>query len=164
MKLGDLITADRVVVDVQVGDKAHLMADLAKRAAAALGIDMKAVLTALMARERLGSTGFGRGFALPHARIPDLDRFFALFVRLAKPVDFEAIDGAPVDLVCLLLIPYAAGNEHVAALAAIARRMRDVDFLQALRKPGNAGYIHDLLISGLETSAPDEAGEPTRRG
>ena len=162
MNLGDLITADRVVVDVQVGDKPHLLADLARRAAASLGIDMKAVLTALMARERLGSTGLGQGFALPHARIPDLDRFFALFVRLAKPVDFEAIDGAPVDLVCLLLIPDDAGSEHVAALAAIARRMRDAGFLQALRKQGNAGYIHDLLISGLKTSAPDGAGGMAR--
>ncbi len=145
MHLNDLIGPDRVIVGARVGDKAHLLSELARQAAARIPVPSEAVLAALSSRERLGSTGFGRGFALPHARVNGVDRLFGLFVRLARPIDFEAIDGQPVDLVFLLLIPPGAGNEHVAALAAIAREMRDESTLQKIREASTAAVLHRHL-------------------
>ena len=145
MKLSELIGPDRVIVDLRVNDKAHLLGELARQAATRTGLESGAVLSALAAREALGSTGLGRGFALPHARVAGVDRLFGLFVRLSRPLDFEAIDGKPVDLVFLLLIPIGAGNEHVAALAAIAREMRDEAVVKQVRKAANATALYQHL-------------------
>ena len=147
MDISDFLQPDRVIAGLRVSDKAQLTAELSRRAAASLKVARQPVEAALIARERLGSTGLGRGFALPHARLGGLDRFFGLFTRLARPIDFEAIDDRPVDLVFLLLIPDNAGSEHVAALAAISRRMRDQDFVQRLRKAAGAGEMYAVLTS-----------------
>ena len=128
-------------------DKPQLLAELARRSATATGIDVPAILTALQTREQLGSTGLGQGFALPHARIDGLTAFFGLFARLARPIDFQAIDGQPVDLVFLLLIPPNADTEHVAALAAIARPIRDRQFVRELRQAKDAAALHERLAS-----------------
>jgi nitrogen PTS system EIIA component len=108
-------------------------------------LQAEAVEAALLAREQLGSTGLGGGFALPHARIEGLDGFLGLFVRLAKPVDFAAIDDKPVTLVFVLLIPSEGAVAHVAALAAISRRFRDaalVASLRAVKTPAEAyGFL-----------------------
>jgi len=143
--IGDLLLPERVIAGLRVSDKAQLTGELSRRAAAALQLASQPVEAALTARERLGSTGLGRGFALPHARLDGLDRFFGLFARLARPIDFEAIDERPVDLVFLLLIPENSESEHVAALAAISRRMRDRTFVQQLRKATGAAEMHALL-------------------
>jgi PTS system nitrogen regulatory IIA component len=132
---------------LRAADKAQLLEELSRRAAAALGIDPRTVLAALQSREALGSTGLGRGFALPHARLPGLTRFFGLFVRLARPIDFAAIDGAPVDLVFLLLGPTDAPKAHLAALAAISRPLRDTGFTAALRRARDAEAMHALLAA-----------------
>ena len=145
MKLNELIGPDRVIVDLRANDKAHLLSELARQAATRTGLESGAVLSALAAREALGSTGLGRGFALPHARVAGIERLFGLFVRLVRPLDFEAIDGKPVDLVFLLLIPVGAGNEHVAALAAIAREMRDEAVVKQVRKAANATALYQHL-------------------
>jgi PTS system nitrogen regulatory IIA component len=145
MKLSELIGPQSVIVDLRAGDKPHLLGELARQAAQRTSADAQAVLAALTAREALGSTGLGRGFALPHARVPGVDRLFGLFVRLARPLDYEAIDGQPVDLVFLLLIPLKAGNEHVAALAAIAREMRDEGVVQQVRKAGSNSALYQTL-------------------
>ena len=147
MEISDLLRPDRVVADLRVRDKGQLTAELSRRAGAALQASVQAIEAALTARERLGSTGLGRGFALPHARLGAMDEFFGLFARLARPIDFEAIDGAPVDLVFLLLIPEQGANGHVAALAAISRRMRDQVFVQRLRKAAGGAEIYKLLTS-----------------
>ena len=137
MDIGDFFSADRIALDVRVRDKTQLLQELARRAAAALpGIAPDAIATALQAREALGSTGLGHGFALPHARIEGLTRLFGLFVRLARRIEYAAIDGAPVDLVFLLLIPPDSDATHVSALAAISRRMRDADARARLRSAG----------------------------
>ena len=146
MKIADLIAAGDVAIGVRAADKAQLLAELARRSAAGAGIDAATVASALQARERLGSTGLGKGFALPHARVPGLTRFFGAFVRLARPIDFQAIDAQPVDLVFLLLIPNDAGNDHVAALAAISRRLRDAEVLRQARKAADAAELHQLLV------------------
>jgi len=95
----------------------------------------------LTSPEDLGSTGLGKGFALPHARIDGLPKFFGLFARLARAIDYDAIDGNPVDLVFLLLMPANAGNEHVAALAAVSRRFRDAEAASRLRKADAATVL-----------------------
>jgi nitrogen PTS system EIIA component len=103
---------------------------------------------ALQARENLGSTGLGSGFALPHARLVRLTRPFASFVRLARPIDFAAIDERPVDLVILLLTPEDAGSQHLATLAALARPLREEGFVQRLRQAPDAAALHRLLAGG----------------
>src|ERR1700726_1163198 len=125
MKISDLVDRDNIVLDLRAPDKAQVLRELSRRAGSALSIGQDVILSALQAREALGSTGLGRGFALPHARLDQLNEFFALFARLARPVDFASIDDKPIDLVILLLIPAKAGKEHLATLAALARPLRD---------------------------------------
>jgi len=143
MTIGEIIGPDQVVVGLRCGDKAQVLQELAGRAAAALGLDRAAIFDALVMRENLGSTGLGKGFALPHARLETLERPFALFARLARAIDFEAIDEKPVDLVILLLSP--GGNQHLATLAALSRPLRDAAFVQRLRQAPDAGAVHRLL-------------------
>jgi PTS system nitrogen regulatory IIA component len=136
MNIDDFIASDRIVLDLRVRDKAQLLRDLATRSEAVSGAGTaETILAALLSREALGSTGLGKGFALPHARIEGLNQFVGLFARLARPIDYDAIDGAPVDLVFLLLMPpEAAGNGNVGALAAVSRRFRDAETVARLRK------------------------------
>lgn len=145
MSMGDLIGPDQVVVGLRVADKAQLLGELARRAAAALSLDQTALLRALQAREQLGSTGLGRGFALPHARLPRLPQIFALLVRLARAIDYEAVDDKPVDLVVLLLTPDSAATQHLATLAALSRPFRDEAFVQQVRKAPDAAALHRVL-------------------
>jgi PTS system nitrogen regulatory IIA component len=147
MPIGDIIGANNVIVGMRVGDKAQLLRELARRAASALPLDQRVILDALQSREDLGSTGLGKGFALPHARLDALSQLFALFVRLARPIDFAAIDDRPVDLVILLLTPANAGNQHLATLAALSRPLRDEAFVKRLRQASDAAAVHALLES-----------------
>ena len=148
MKIDELLAPDGVIVGLRVADKGQLVQELAKRAAPQLGIAAPAIATPLLEREQLGSTGLGKGFALPHARVAGLDRCFGLFARLARPVDFQSIDERPVDLVFLLLIPLDAEGAHVAALAAISRRMRDAALLDRVRKAGTTDAVYRLIADG----------------
>ncbi|HUB16410.1 MAG TPA: PTS sugar transporter subunit IIA [Acetobacteraceae bacterium] len=147
MTIGDLIGPDQVVVGLRVADKAQLLTELSRRAATALSLPQPTLLQALQAREQLGSTGLGRGFALPHARLPGLPRVFVLVARLARPIDFEAVDDKPVDLVALLLTPDSAANQHLATLAALSRPFRDEAFVQQVRKSPDAAAMHRLLTA-----------------
>jgi PTS system nitrogen regulatory IIA component len=145
MGIADIIGPNYVIVGLRVADKAQLLRELARRAASALSLDQRIILDALQAREALGSTGLGKGFALPHARLDTLPQFFALFVRLARPIDFAAIDDRPVDLVIMLLTPADAGSQHLATLAALSRPLRDAAFVQRLRQASDAEAVHALL-------------------
>ncbi|MBV9515925.1 MAG: PTS sugar transporter subunit IIA [Mycobacteriaceae bacterium] len=147
MKLSEILQPNRVIAGLRVRDKAHLTAELSRSAGAALSLEPRLIETALNARERLGSTGLGRGFALPHTRLSSLDRCFGLFVRLARPIAFDAIDGQPVDLVFMLLIPESGKDGHVTALAAVSRRMRDQAVAQQLRKATSSADLYNLLTS-----------------
>ena len=146
MTVGDIILSDQVVVGLRAQDKTHLLQDLADRAAKATSLEPRAVFDALLVRENLGSTGLGKGFALPHARLEALYRRYALFARLARPIDYTAIDGRPVDLVILLLSPADNGGDHLATLAALSRPLRNEQFLQQLRAATDAPAIHRLLL------------------
>ena len=147
MKIKDVIGPEQVEVGLRVSDKAQLLRELSRRAAAAVSIDQSVIHDALLARENLGSTGLGKGFALPHARLDTSHGFFALFVRLARPVEFAAIDGQPVDLIILLLTPANAGNQHLAMLATLSRPLRDAEFVQRLRRAPDTAAIYKLLAS-----------------
>lgn len=147
MDLADLIGPDRVVFAARASSKQQLLQELASRAATLLNLDARAIFSSVQAREELGSAGLGNGFALPHARVEGLDRLFGLFTRLNRPIHFDSIDGKPVDLVFLLLIPPTAGSEHLGALAAVARLLRDQEFAARLRKAASATALCDLLCN-----------------
>ena len=142
MDLADLIEPGHAG---RASNKEQLLQDLASRAATLLNLDAQTICNALQAREELGSTGLGDGFALPHARIEGLDRLFGMFTRLNRPIHFDSIDGKPVDLVFLLLIPPAAGSEYLAALASISRYLRDKAFAARLRGASSVAALCSLL-------------------
>jgi PTS system nitrogen regulatory IIA component len=145
MKIGDLIAPDRVVLDLEVQDKAELLAALAERAAQATGLAAENIRERLAAREAFGSTGIGQGIAIPHASVDGIERAFGLFARLQEPIEFRSIDGEPVDLVFLLLTP-AGSAQNVSSLAAITRRLRDGAVLQRLRTQEARSVVYDLLV------------------
>lgn len=145
MDISDLLAPECILLDMRVRDKDHLLSELSRRAAPAVACGEDGILRALQAREDLGSTGLGRGFALPHARIGGVASLFGMFARLGRPIEFRAIDERPVDLVFLLLIPPEATREHVGALAAVSRRMRDDAAAQQLRRAPDAATAYRVL-------------------
>ncbi len=139
------IGPDDVLLGLPVANKPALLHRLATHAASRLGAEPAPLLALLQAREALGSTGIGRGIALPHARLPGMAAPLCCLCRLARPIPFDAIDDAPVDLVFLLLTPAGADTAHLATLAAAARRLRDPATAAALRRAADAGTIARLL-------------------
>ena len=146
--LSDLLRPDAVLTGVTVLGKKPLFASIAAALARQTGLDAKEIADALGERERLGSTGFGGGVALPHAKLDGLDQVTALFVRLSQPLDYGALDGAPVDLVMALLSPINAGVDHLKALARVSRRLRDRAFLAKLRGAGSTDALYALFAQG----------------
>ena len=144
--LSDLLTPELVLTGVAAANKKALLHKIAGVAAPELGIDIKRLTSGLAARERLGSTGFGGGVAVPHARIEGLSRITAVVARLAKAIDFGAVDDAPVDIVMALFSP-AAGADHLKALARVSHRLRDPDFVAKLRGAGSRDALYALLIA-----------------
>jgi PTS system nitrogen regulatory IIA component len=141
-------------VDTIVAEsKQAILEQLAARFAGVYGLDPVLVLERIEEREKLGSTGFGRGVAIPHARIPELARPVAVFFRLAAPVAFDAADGMPVDLIFGLLSPEQAGAAHLHALAAISRMMRDERMHAALGEAPGAEALYGLLANVIDRDA-----------
>jgi PTS system nitrogen regulatory IIA component len=145
MKIEEFL-APGSVVELRASDKRNVITELARRAASVLSLDASAVTKALLAREELGSTGMGEGFALPHARLAGVEKPFGIFARLGKPVDFDAVDGLPVDLVFLLLLPINAQGDQLNALACVARRLRDHGTAERLRRTRDAAGAFPLLV------------------
>jgi PTS system nitrogen regulatory IIA component len=146
MTLDELIPADHVLFGLRAADKAALVQALARLAADALGLAASEIAAALAAREALGSTGTGRGIALPHARLAALAAPAGFLARLERPVNFDAVDGEPVDLAVLLLSP-TADSEHLHALAAVARRLRNATVAQAMRAAASAAALRTALLA-----------------
>jgi PTS system nitrogen regulatory IIA component len=153
MQLADFLDCDAIKTALPGGSKRALMQQLANLAAQRLGIDAPVVLAGLNEREQLGSTGFGQGVAIPHAKIEGLERVYGLFARLAEAVDYKAIDGRPVDLVFLLLSPPDAGAEHLKALASISRVTRDAGTLERLRGARSRDALAAVLMGADERDA-----------
>ena len=141
------------VATIRADGKPAILRALAQRFAAAYGLDEAVVLAGIEEREKLGSTGFGRGVAIPHARIPDLNRPVGAFLRLTSPVAFDAADGMPVSMVFGLLSPETAGAAHLHALAAISRLMRDEAMHRALGDAPSAEALYGLLSNSIEKDA-----------
>ena len=142
MKIKELLSPSDVAIDVRAGDKAGLLRQLAARAAAALNLQADAVASEIEKRDELGSTGLGGGISIPHARFREVKKPFGLLVRLSRPIEFEAIDGRPVDLVFLLLLPAASQLDQLNALAAVARKLRDADVLRKLRAANSSAELY----------------------
>jgi PTS system nitrogen regulatory IIA component len=139
MDIRDFLSPSEAIVDVRASNKDRLLKELCARAAATLNLDAEDISSEILKREALGSTGVGGGVAIPHARIKGLREPYGLLVRLRQPMDFDAIDSQPVDLMFLLLLPTAPEGEQLNALAAVARRLRDLDCVRHLRRaPDNA--------------------------
>ncbi len=136
---------DVILADLKSRSKRQVLDELAGAAAEAAGVSKCDVLAALNARERLGTTGVGQGVALPHARLPGLDRLYSVFGRAAEAIPFDAVDDRPVDLFFLLLAPEEANAEHLKALARVARLLRDQDMCARLRGADSAEAIEALL-------------------
>ena len=153
MQLADFLDCDAIKTALPGGNKRSLLQQLANLGAQRLGLDSTAVLASLNEREQLGSTGFGHGVAIPHARIEGLERIYGLFARLGEPVDYKAIDGKPVDLVFLLLSPMDAGADHLKALASISRVTRDAGILERLRGARSRDALAALLMGADELDA-----------
>lgn len=141
------------VTSTDVDDKDAILKTLAQLFAEVYALDRETVLSSILEREQLGSTGFGRRIAIPHARIEGLKRPVAAFIRLDTPVDFQSADGLPVDLVFGLLSPVGAGATHLHALAAISRMMRDERMHEALADAPSAEAIFSLLNTVIDRDA-----------
>jgi PTS system nitrogen regulatory IIA component len=145
MKISDLLTPTDVMIDVRTANKRLLLQEFAAKAAAGLGLRDDQVAPSLLKREELGSTGIGRGVAIPHARLPNLQRPFGLLARLKQPIEFDAIDGQAVDIVFVLLLPAAAENGQIGALALVARALRSPENLDRLRAAKNTSELYSAI-------------------
>lgn len=156
MNIGDLLDRTAISTRISANDKRQVLAVVAETAARRLGQDAGAILDALLEREAAGSTGVGHGVAAPHARLDGLDRMQGVFLRMDQPVDFDAVDDQPVDLVFALFAPKDAGVEHLRALARVSRLLRHADLREQLRQARSADAIHALLVQdgpGARSSA-----------
>jgi len=145
VEVEDFLPLANLRLGVPAASKAELFEELSRIAAAAVGLDPRPVLSSLEQREKLGTTGIGDGVAIPHARLPGLDRLTGFFVRLKAPIEYDALDNAPVDLVFLLLSPEAASALQLKALARIARLLRDAEVSGGLRTATSPEAVYELL-------------------
>ncbi len=153
MEINDLISSEEVVASLRVTSKKQALQELARRAAEISGEHERAVFDVLMERERLGTTGVGNGIAIPHGKLASLERLYGLFARLDPPVEFQAIDDQPVDLIFLLLAPESAGADHLKALARVSRLLRDKSVCKKLRGTDTPDGLFAILTESMETRA-----------
>ena len=153
MEINNLITLQSVVPHLKVTSKKQALQELAKRAADLTGVPERRIFEVLIERERLGTTGVGNGIAIPHGKLANLDRLYGLFARLETPINFEAIDEQPVDLIFLLLAPDHAGADHLKALARISRLLRDRGTCEKLRGSDTAEALYALLTDATASRA-----------
>ena len=145
MQLAEILDAHAVKTIASCTSKKRLFHDLGELAQGCYDVSSPQVVEALIEREGLGPTGVGQGIALPHARLSDVDRVQGIFLRLEKPLNFDAIDRQPVDLVFALLAPQDAGVDHLKALALVSRTLRDTSICAKLRANSDAGTLHTIL-------------------
>jgi len=153
MDLCDLLAPDGIIGSLQATSKKHALQELAAIAAEKTEIDAREIFNTLLQRERLGSTGLGRGIAIPHVKLAGLKGILCLFARLEQPIDYESHDNEPVDLIFLLLAPEHASGDHLKALASISRVVREPSILDALRGAPDAA----ALRLALTVKAPSHA-------
>ncbi|ARJ66918.1 sugar-specific enzyme IIA component of PTS(Phosphotransferase system, phosphoenolpyruvate-dependent sugar EIIA 2,1-147) [Magnetospirillum sp. XM-1] len=153
MEITDLISPAAVIPNLRATSKKQALQDLAKKAAEITGLHERAIFDVLLERERLGTTGVGNGIAIPHGKLPAMERLYGVFARLEKPIAFESIDEQPVDLIFLLLAPESAGADHLKALARVSRLLRDKGVCEKLRGTDNADALYALLTESPASRA-----------
>lgn len=153
MSLIELLSPDAVFAPVRCNGKKALLQEISERAAAITGVGDRDLFELLLQRERLGSTGIGDGIAIPHCRVPGLERMVGLLMRMDKPVDFDSLDGQPVDLLFVLLAPDHAGADHLKALARVARLLRDRSVLDRLRTAHDAAALYAIVTENQAKAA-----------
>lgn len=153
MRLTDLLTPDSVFAAVKAANKKQLLLDLSERVASIAKVPAREVFDALLQRERLGSTGIGDGVAIPHGKLARVKAIIGLFARLDRPIEFDSLDGAPVDLVFLLIAPENAGADHLKALACAARVLRDPGFIASVRATRDDAALYSLITRSAKPFA-----------
>ncbi len=153
MALADILHSDAIIPALKSSSKKQLLSEMSARAARLTGLPERDIFEVILQRERLGSTGVGGGIAIPHGKMKNLNRIVGVFARLETPVDFEALDDQPVDLVFLLLAPEGAGADHLKALSRIARVLRDQDLVTKLRGAESSTAIDAFLNQDLTSDA-----------
>ena len=146
MKISDFLSPADVTVDIHASNKGRLLQDLAAKAAGTLNLSAEHLASELLKREALGSTGTGGGVAIPHARIQEIMKPFGVLAKLKQPIDFDAIDGQPVDLVFLLLLPATSESGQLGALASVARKLRESEALAQLRGASKASDLYSAIV------------------
>ncbi|MEK9945488.1 MAG: PTS IIA-like nitrogen regulatory protein PtsN [Alphaproteobacteria bacterium] len=152
MDITELLNVDSVVSHLKTTGKKHALQELAAIAAKTSGREEREIFDILLERERLGTTGVGHGIAIPHGKLKDLDRLHGVFAQLERPIDFDAIDDEPVDLVFVLLAPETAGADHLKALARVSRLLRDNAVCEKIRGCDNPDAIYAVLTEQTATS------------
>ena len=145
MALADLLQDNAIIPALRVNSKKQVLQEIAARAARITGVPEREIFDVILQRERLGSTGVGNGIAIPHGKLKQIHSIAGVFARLETPVDIEALDDQPVDLVFLLLAPEGAGADHLKALSRIARLFRDQDLVAKLRSTESASALYACL-------------------
>ena len=147
MDINEIIAPESILASLKPNSKKQLLQELAERGAAQTGVDEHDVFETLLERERLGSTGVGNGVAIPHGKLPGLEKIVGVFARLEKPVAFDAMDDQPVDIVFMLLAPEGSGADHLKALSRIARVLRNQSTLASIRQSDDPDAIYSLLTA-----------------
>ena len=145
MNISNILTEQNILLGLKSGSKREFLQDLAQKVSEICGIDALTIFDSLLERENLGSTGFGDGTALPHSRFTGLDKVYAFFAKPSYPVDFDAVDNKPVDLVFLLMSPEGNGADHLTALAMLSRILKDESTCDKLRQMSKPTEIYALL-------------------
>lgn len=153
MEISDLLQPEAVISGLKASSKKQALQELAKHAAQITGVNDRRILETLLERERLGTTGVGNGIAIPHGKLADFKKMYGVFARLDKPIDFDAIDEQPVDLIFLLLAPEGAGADHLKALARVSRLLRDASVCEKLRGADTADGLYMLLTQSEAQAA-----------
>jgi PTS system nitrogen regulatory IIA component len=148
-----LSATDCVIANLRAANKRQVLQELARKAATMTGYSEDQIYEVLNERERLGTTGIGHGIAIPHGKLPGLDRVYGVFAKLERPVDFDAIDDQPVDLIFLLLAPASCGAEHLKALAKVSRMLRDRVLCEKVRGSTTCDAIYALMNTSQDRNA-----------
>ena len=145
MEISDLLSPELIITDLKATSKKQALEELSKRIAPLTSQDERQIFDVLLEREKLGTTGVGQGIAIPHGKLPSLEKIYGLFARLKDPIDFDSVDEQPVDLIFLLLAPESAGADHLKALARVSRLLRDAETCEKIRHMDDSNKIYALL-------------------
>ncbi len=145
MSISDVLSEDMILTEIVADSKRHLLEQISKFVAERKGLDKSSVFEAVLERENLGSTGYGNGVAFPHARLEGLKNVVAVFARLKNPIDYDALDGNPVDMVAFMISPENSGDDHLRTLAIFSRVLKDAAICRAIRSAKNAHEIYSVM-------------------